>query len=142
MTVQEFPLAWRWTQPSHSVLPPEVLGDIRPLSAADAAGTCVPAPNGRASALSHAASDTDTEEVSRWLRGVQPDLRARVYVRWSQELAVETSWAILTEYWDDFCYPSSDDVTVAPVFKGVSPRIVAFSFCIHFWPFIFGVGPW
>lgn len=115
MTVQEFPLAWRWTQPSHSVLPPEVLGDIRPLSAADAALVSSAAPSRTASAVSHAASDTDTVEVSRWLRRVQPDLLARVYVSWNEELAVETSWGIFTEYWDDFCYPSSDDVTVTPV---------------------------
>jgi len=30
-------------------------------------------------------------------------------------LAIETTWSIFTEYWDAFCYPSSDDVTVVPV---------------------------
>jgi len=115
MTVQEFPLAWRWTQPSHSVLPPEVLGDIRPLSAADAARIITRFPDNGASALSHVASQTHCEEVSRWIRHVQSDLRARVYIRWSRELAVETSWEIFTAYWEDFCYPSSDDVTIRPV---------------------------
>jgi len=115
MSIQDFPLAWRWTQPSHSVLPPEALTDIRPLSAAESAGLGTAAPSGRKSAVSHAASDIDTEEVSRWLRRVQPDLHARVYVRWTKELAVETSWDIFAEYWDDFCYPSSDDVTIVPV---------------------------
>jgi len=59
-------------------------------------------------AVSHAASDTDTEEVSPWLRRVQPDLHARVYVSLSKDLAIETSWEIFAEYWDDFCYPSWD----------------------------------
>lgn len=62
--------------------------------------------------LSHSASESG--EVSRWLRHVQPDLHTRVYVSWSLDLAVETRWDIFTEYWDDFCYPSSDDVTVVP----------------------------
>ncbi|HWQ91126.1 MAG TPA: hypothetical protein VN673_05605 [Clostridia bacterium] len=53
--------------------------------------------------------------MSRWLRRVQPDLHARIYVSWTKQLAVETKWDIFTEYWDDFCYPSSDDVTVVPV---------------------------
>jgi hypothetical protein len=97
------------------VLPPEVLEDIRPLSSADAAGIRVIAPKGKASVLSRAASDIDAENACHWLCCLQPDLRARVYVSWSKELAVETSWEIFTKYWDDFCYPSSDDVTVTPV---------------------------
>jgi hypothetical protein len=115
MSIQDFPLAWRWTQRSHSVLPPEVLKDIRPLSAAEAAGLGTAAASSRKSPVSHAASNTETEEVSRWLRCVQPNLQARVYVSWTKELAVETTWDIFTDYWDDFCYPSSDDVTVVPV---------------------------
>lgn len=63
--------------------------------------------------VSHSASDS--REVRRWLRRVQPDSHVRVYVSWSKDLAVEMSWNIFTEYWDDLCYPSSDDVTVVPV---------------------------
>ncbi len=113
MTIQEFPWAWRWTQPSHSVLPAEVLADIRPLSAPEAAGICAVAPAGSASAVSHSASDSG--EVRRWLRCVQPDSRVRVYVSWTKDWAVEMNWDVFTEYWDDFCYPSSDDITVVPV---------------------------
>ncbi len=113
MTIEEFPLAWRWTQPSHSVLPAEVLADIRPLSAPEAASIRMVAPAGSASVVSHSASDS--AEVCRWLRAVQPDSQVRVYVSWSKDWAVEMSWNIFTEYWDDFCYPSSDDVTVVPV---------------------------
>jgi hypothetical protein len=113
MTIQDFPLAWRWTQASHSVLPAEVLADIRPLSAPEAAGVQTVAPVGSASVVSHSAPDSG--DVRRWLRRVQPDLHMLIYVSWSKDLAVETSWDIFTEYWDDFCYPSSDDVTVVPV---------------------------
>lgn len=112
MTIQEFPLAWRWTQSSHAVLPPDVLARIRPLSPSEAAhiqerssrqyaggAVCRPAGHG----------------AREWLRSVQPDLAASVFVSWSEAWAVETSWEIFTEYWDDFCYPSSDDVSVIPV---------------------------
>jgi hypothetical protein len=116
MTIQDFPLAWRWTQPSHSVLPAEALAGIRPLSAREAADVCVVTPAGTASVVSTSASDS--REVSQWLRRVQPDSHAAVYVSWSTDLAVETSWSIFAEYWDDFCYPSSDDVTVVPVSGG------------------------
>ena len=57
-------------------------------------------------------SASDSVDVRLWLRSVQPDSQVVVYVSWNRDLAVETSWHILTEYWDDFCYPSSDDVTV------------------------------
>jgi len=36
-------------------------------------------------------------------------------VSWSEDLAIQTSWDVFTEYWSDFCYPASDDVTIAPV---------------------------
>lgn len=36
--MQGFPLAWRWAQPSQSVLPSEVRADIPPLSPLKAAG--------------------------------------------------------------------------------------------------------
>lgn len=113
MTIQEFPLAWRWTQPSHSVLPAEVLSNIRPLGPSEAAkaqigGSSVQTPAASCDAQDHA-------DVRSWLRGMQPDAQALVHVIWRQDLAVETSWDIFTDYWDDFCYPSSDDVIVLPV---------------------------
>ena len=114
MTIQEFPLAWRWTQSSHTVLPPDVLARIRPLSSAEAARVHQSSRHPH----SGAADSCSAEEESRariWLRRVQPELRAGVFVSWSEDLAVETSWDIFTEYWDDFCYPSSDDVMVVPV---------------------------
>src|SRR6266446_8807909 len=113
MTIQEFPLAWRWTQPSHAMLPTEVLALIRPLSPSEAARVRISASVERASVAS--CSTHDSAAVQGWLRRVQPDPQASVYVSWSEDLAIETSWDIFTEYWDDFCYPCSDEVTVAPV---------------------------
>ena len=116
MTIQEFPLAWRWTQSSHAVLPPKVLARIVPLSPSEAARVQTSASVEQASVISCSADDS--ADVRSWLRRVQPDERASVYVSWSEDLAVETSWGIFIEYWDDFCYPSSDDVTIAPVAGG------------------------
>jgi hypothetical protein len=114
MTIQEFPLAWRWTQSSHAVLPPDVLARIRPLSPTEAVQVH------KSSSFPHSgAADScsaeDEASVRTWLRHVQLDLPARVCIGWSEDLAVETSWDIFTEYWSDFCYPSSDDVTIVPV---------------------------
>lgn len=35
--IRQFPLAWRWTQPTHAVLPNEVLQQLYPLGIAAAA---------------------------------------------------------------------------------------------------------
>ena len=37
-----------------------------------------------------------------------------IFISWSEDLGVETNWKIFSEYWADFCYPSSDDITVMP----------------------------
>jgi hypothetical protein len=114
VTIQEFPLAWRWTQSSHTVLPPDVLARIRPLSSSKAAQVHQSSSRPHSGAADCFSTEDETS-VRTWLRRVQPDLLATVFVSWSADLAVETSWDIFTEYWDDFCYPSSDDVTVVPV---------------------------
>ena len=113
MTIEEFPLAWRWTQPSHSVLPREVLARIRPLSSSEAARVRIGYQAQGATVVSCSASES--ADVHVWLRTIQPDPQLSVYLSWTQDLAVQTTWDIFAEYWDDFCYPSSDDVTVAPV---------------------------
>ena len=100
MTVQEFPLAWRWTQPSHAVLPPEVLGRIRPLNAAEAKRIQSNSVTDCSSAVS--CSTHNLTPVTKWLRRLQQDTRVSVYVCWSEDLAIETSWGIFTDYWDDF----------------------------------------
>jgi len=95
------------------VLPPEVLALIRPLSPSEAARVGTSASAERAP-LDSCSADGSVD-VRSWLRRIQPNAWASVYMSWTKDLAIETSWAIFTEYWDDFCYPSSDDVTVAPV---------------------------
>ena len=49
-----------------------------------------------------------------WLRDQQPELSAQAFVSWRGDAAIRTTWEIFTAHWDDFCYPSSDDVVVWP----------------------------
>ncbi len=115
MTIREFPLAWRWTQASHAVLPDQVIDQLRPLNPAEAMRVHTIPVAERPPGISCSTNNPDPSGVQVWLRRVQPDVAARVYVSWDQDLAIETTWRIFTQYWDDFCYPSSDDVTVIPV---------------------------
>jgi hypothetical protein len=112
-----FGLAWRWTQPSHNVLPPEVMAQITPVSQAIAP----PGVTARGEleqplfdAIHRASADVPRDEGTTWLRQLPVALSEQVIVRWDTLTAVRTTWEIFTAYWDDFCYPSSDDVEVFP----------------------------
>jgi hypothetical protein len=123
MSIETFPLAWRWTQPSHAVLPPEVLAQIHPIHAPESAQLSAKAGsftvNGNLSSSNFGSLGVYTTtgsvaEVRSWLREQQQDATVEVFLAWDSKSVVSTTWQIFTEYWDDFCYPASDDVTVWP----------------------------
>ena len=117
MIIQEFPLVWRWTDARYAVFPPEVLDQLRPCSPNDASRLFE-----RAVALSRpddptsrrTSAEAPKEQLSDWLQAQQPSLSEEVVVSWSADTALRTLWSTFIERWDDFCYPSSDDVTVLP----------------------------
>ncbi len=136
MSIHTFPLAWRWTDPRHALLPPEALVRINALDAAaatsvrnrwlpcfDSRGEAIP---GRFARIEKRRTDRiwngDVDqgesalivEVGAWLRDCEPDLAVPVTVSWSHDLAVRTTWEVFTQWWNDFCYPSSDDALVVP----------------------------
>jgi hypothetical protein len=111
MSINAFPLFWRWTQPSHSVLPSDVLEMLRPLSRDLAESLSASAPKAFGpSAVMHRATGTD-DETRVWLASL-PLPANRVSVVWSANAALSMPWEIFVTYWSDFCYPSSDDVDV------------------------------
>lgn len=123
MTIREHPLAWRWTDPKHAVLPDCVLDQMQPFL-----------PERAAELFKHSCSlngqdglSTDLFEVSvvstvsmspadgnAWLRARQPDLAAMVFLSWQPNAAIMTTWGIFTDYWSEFCYGASDDLNVWP----------------------------
>jgi len=115
-----FELAWRWTQPSHNVLPLEVMAQIVPVeSVAAPAGLTVRDQLDRAQLTDIQSTNArDIEDARRWLRALPVGSAERIVVRWGPRLAVQTTWEVFTRYWDDFCYPSSDDVEVFPPTRG------------------------
>jgi hypothetical protein len=136
MDIRSFSLAWRWTDAKHAELPAEVLSQMVPLDATEAReihdrwircfedfgdvfqnrfasveicpteGTWHGDVCGREQPLK--------EVVRNWLREREQRLDIPVIISWEMELAISTSWGIFTEWWDDFCYPASDDAFVVP----------------------------
>jgi hypothetical protein len=116
--LRDFELAWRWTDPRWAVLPPEVLAEIRSFTAQAAAGFGREATRLCMDAALHASSRIATdavgeeETVAAWLAALPISPSTWVIVSWHDHLAVQTRWSIFARYWDDFCYPSSDDVGI------------------------------
>ena len=99
------------------MLPAAALATIRPFTAVAAAaisheaarrcGDEVRADDGIE--IDGAASESAVREHLAAL-GVAAD--EAIVVSWSPSLALLTRWETFVRYWDAFCYPSSDDVTV------------------------------
>ncbi len=134
MTIREHPLAWRWTDPKHVELPADILAQISPLDASmGAAAQDRWRPyfdkHGEVIANRFARVETCSTEgtwignacrrenpllghVTDWLRAREADLTLSVTISWRRNCAVHTNWGIFTQWWDDFCYPSSDDTFI------------------------------
>jgi hypothetical protein len=115
MSVENFPLAWRWTQKSHAELPPSVLANIRPIDSTLAHQLYQRGENAllRQAAVGERSCRTeDKGEAREWLRWFGLPADSRVTVVWSHELGVSLPWGTFVEHWEDFCYPSSDDAFI------------------------------
>lgn len=131
---ESFELWWRWTDPTWHVLPESDLAQIRPLTVGKAQeiwetesvyrrdlytfiGSSELIPS---SSLFEWIRNVDvaidgTEMVRHHLTTFEPHGDQTVIVMWEPAVAVAVPWHIFCTYWDDFCYPSSDDVTVWPL---------------------------
>jgi hypothetical protein len=119
-------MAWRWTDPAYALLPDDALRRIRTLSRAKAHEACrllLPLADFRRGGLvddrfeSWAAFDASGDErsVRERLSALGPGPDVEVIVAWPQWCdAVRTDYGNFCTYWQEFCYPSSDDVLVWP----------------------------
>jgi len=124
-SVDSFPLKWRWTDSRWNKLSDEALNSIRPLSESKSRELCQYSlrfsnQSGLIESLfeniSWIAASEDSLEIRQWLLDRSSDLNQMVVVSWDNELAALVSWKVFCECWDDFCYPSSDDVAIFPLY--------------------------
>jgi hypothetical protein len=123
-------LSYRWTQPTHALLSAEQLARIKPLQESKAKEVWrlslsfrqPGAPDGRPAdslytnieELPEAEGDLGTE----WLQHRMGDETSPIIVCWNSLSAVETDAQLFVPFWEDFCYPSSDDVAIFPIHFG------------------------
>jgi hypothetical protein len=133
--LEGFGRRWRWTDPKCDVLPLSDLAQIRPLKEEKAYALWEYAYVYMLELSRYAFTDISeplTSALFEWIqhvdisqepvKKVQEHLRAFesqedqvVLVMWEPEEAVTTPWRVFCTYWDDFCFPSSDDVGIWPL---------------------------
>jgi hypothetical protein len=121
MQLKDFPLAWRWTDPNYAMLPDKILKKIEPQEKTQAtalfeAGVRFCGTDGldeeQFKIEQIETHTTNVEAVAKWLLKLHPETNAKVWLSWQPDTAVSTTWGIFSKYWDEFCYPASDDLLV------------------------------
>ena len=111
MNVATFPLIWRWTQPSHAVLPVDVLRALQPLTTTQIEALGLSTTKSLGSTMVQHRATGNADETGRWLASL-PLWSGRVIAVWNKDTALSLPWQTFVTYWSDFCYPSSDDVDI------------------------------
>ena len=125
--LETFSLTWRWTDVRWNKLPEGTLSQIKPVTETKAkelwriAGHYVLSNGPRVNLFKcspwfdASINLPDAEgKVRNWLRNHVHESDYETIVSWDHSTAVQTTWSVFCDYWDDFCYPGSDDVTVFP----------------------------
>lgn len=120
-----FGRAWRFLDPKYNVLPSAVLADLHPISLECLATLNAVLESASTRTTTEAASLIDIDaaceseeardRISSALGELPIPVDQRIIVGRDDRDALETSWRTFCAYWDDFCYPSSDDVTIYPL---------------------------
>ncbi|MFK8067665.1 MAG: hypothetical protein AB8D52_05420 [Gammaproteobacteria bacterium] len=104
--IHDFELIWRWTHDSHRILPEGDLSKIKALNSPSAEILFIEKPNLSRKVENVACTDTPTNFLKKNLT------KEIIYVFWNPQTAVETDTETLIKYFNDFCYPSSDDICI------------------------------
>jgi hypothetical protein len=124
LPLAEFGMRWRWTDPKWNLLDDDALSKIHPLTpgaarrAWETLGDLFD-PSGFGLNPAHIAdqtrmetADPDESVVRAFLERATPPRGDETLVLWGPDVAVLTTDRVFQRYWDDFCYPSSDDVLI------------------------------
>lgn len=123
-SLENFPLKWRWTDANYNVLPKDDLSFILPLNndaakiVDDVSNSCYSSENNNFTPCNEKFEDIESigcnnnESINDWLSNRM--FGDNIVISWSPTMAVITLPKVFIKYWDDFCYPSSDDVSIWP----------------------------
>ncbi len=121
---KDFGLNWRWDELHNPIITIEEKAQIMPLSIFESKrinkvidhfefevnlfDLFVPTDWFRASYETEKSKQKFTSEFDQ----LTADFEENIFVSWDRSTCVYTTKRIFLRYWDDFCYPSSDNVTI------------------------------
>ena len=119
--LESFALHWRFTDPKYNLLPKNVLETIRPFSVQKAQAIFqyineVITPSITATKKDIKADHDNPSQTKKALAALFPSLEeTEIILSYGNDEAIFTSLGTFCEYWDDFCYPGSDDIVIFPL---------------------------
>ena len=119
-----FPLKWRFTEDKYNVLPEEHIKQLKPLNKIGANYLSDFLNNSelhldepfKKNFFNHLDwiefSENGEEDVKKWLFKKDLPFDKKVYLSWNNDLGMIAPLKLVVEYFDDFFYGMSDDLTV------------------------------
>ena len=111
LSLQNSSLSWRW-EPSHTEMCQDKTSEIGTLSKDDSVEL-----NGRCLSIVEStkvacATNTDrgSKKISEWLASL--GINGSLHLSYDEKTALVTPAELFIEYWDDFLYPSTDNVFI------------------------------
>lgn len=111
MKIEDFPLAWRWTNPKHTVFPQNILQQLVPLNAESADKLSALTAHGFQNQAVEFEASEDIAATQLWLDGLGVS-SGRVSIVWDKITAISVPWSVFCQYWNHICYPFSDDIDI------------------------------
>jgi len=114
ISLKDFELSWRWLDERWNILPQSSLDSIHPLNSNKACELrkesllYFPAlKNGQVFYC-----EGDEQLTRKWLNSLGLNNSMQIIVSWSENVCIVTTVATFIQHWDDFCYPSSDQIII------------------------------
>ena len=122
--LDDFELSWRWEKTHNEIISNEEISLLSPLSEIESKRLCAAIEHWKYKIknsddffesnwmLASSESDARIEEFGMKLEDSLKAFEENVIVNWDRRTTLLTTKEIFIKYWDDFCYPSSDDTTI------------------------------
>ncbi len=113
--IDSFPLKWRWTSTSHALLSNEELNSIEPLSEQKATEfhNLLTLLFKKQSNLPYKEMSAESSTIVNWLtKYILVDIF--IFLSCNSSTAIRIPTSLFIQRFDDFCYPSSDDIFIYP----------------------------
>lgn len=122
--IKDFDLRWRWEKSNSPTISTSEIEQIQPVSEAESKRLNKVINYFRLEynlrdkytqtgwIRASSSNDADIEQFRNKLTSILEPWNEGVIVTWNRATTLKTTKAIFIKYWDDFCYPSSDDVTI------------------------------